>query len=43
MPPLVRERLISLRLVQVAAAGHPLAALPRSRVAEDVAGMSSWF
>ncbi len=35
---LVRERLISLRMVQVAAAGHPLTALPGPLSPEDVAG-----
>ena len=35
---LVRERLISLRMVQVAAAGHPLAVLPGPLSPEDVAG-----
>jgi DNA-binding transcriptional LysR family regulator len=37
-PELVRERLITLRMVQVAAASHPLTALPGPLSPEDVAG-----
>ena len=37
-PELVRERLVTLRMVQVAAADHPLTALPGPLSPEDVAG-----
>jgi DNA-binding transcriptional LysR family regulator len=37
-PELIRERLMSMRMVHVAAARHPLAALPGPLAPEDVAG-----